>query len=311
MNRGMFAQLNRPEYIYQPQKLIRRLLGKVHEAKGNGIVELPWNLSLEVDTSEAIGRILSHHGIFEIPVVEALFRLIDPGDLVLDAGANIGYMTAVAISAGAAKVISFEPHPFVYARLARNVERWNREPHLAGRVDARREAISKEKGSLPLFVPNTAFARNNGLATLEESKWHTYDKVQVATTTLDSVIAETGHFVGVIKIDIEGHELQALEGARGSLASKKIRDIIYESFGAVDSDASKLLAQFGYSIFVLQSTVCGPVLLDKPKGNKPKYGDHNLLATLDPGRVRNRMSARGFRCFVREAKAGLLSKTPA
>lgn len=112
MNGEMVMQLNLPEYIYQPQKLIRHFLAKGHAIKRQEIVDLPWKLAIEVDTSEDIGRILSHHRIFELPVVEALFRLIDPDDFVLDAGANIGYMTAAALSAGAARVISFEPTHF-------------------------------------------------------------------------------------------------------------------------------------------------------------------------------------------------------
>ena len=278
---GRIAEwINRPEYIYQPGKFLRRLWEIRSRQEGDEVIELPWKLPMEVDSSETIGRILSHHGIFEMPVVEAIFRLVDPGDFVLDAGANIGYMAAVAAAAGAGKVISFEPHPALFARLSRNLGRWNNDPRFAGRFDARQEAISSEIGNATLFVPKSGFAENQGLASLEAMlDRDAYQEVRVSTTTLDSIIQEVGRSVGVLKLDIEGHELHAFRGAGISLREKKIRDIVYEGFDGADSDASKLLASFGYSIFGLQRSVFGPVLLDTLAGGRRLIGDHNLVAT--------------------------------
>ncbi len=312
MHIGVIEWLNRPEYIYQPNKLIRRVFGQGRVRECEEIIDLPWRLPLEVDSCETIGRIISHHGIFEMPVVEAIFRLVDPSDTLLDAGANIGYMTAVALSAGARKVISFEPHPDLFARLWRNIGRWSQEPRFEGRVDARCEAISSEKGRSILFVPKIGFAENQGIATLETRvDREAYDELQVNTTTLDATVHETGGSVGVLKIDIEDHELQAFKGGSDSLRNRRIRDIIYEGFGGVDSDASMLLASYGYSIFGLQNNAFGPVLLEGLKSGRRQIRDHNLLATLDPARVRSRMSPKGFRCLSRAAKAGLYVETPA
>jgi FkbM family methyltransferase len=304
MRMGVIEWLNRPEYVYQPGKLIRRVFGRGSGRQAMQTVELRWKLPIEIDASEVIGRLISHHGIVEIPVVEALFRLIDPGEAVFDVGANIGYMTAVALAAGAGKVISFEPHPFIFARLARNAERWNREPGFAGRVDIRNLAVSSEKGHAVLCVPES-FAGNNGMASLEgKARWRTFKEVEVATATLDSVIAETTRPVGVMKVDIEGHEYQAFKGACDSLQKRMIRDIIYECFEGADGEASKLLASYGYTIFGLRSSLAGPALLEHLEAGKRSYGDHNLVATLDPVRLRNRMSHKGFRCLSRAAKAG-------
>jgi FkbM family methyltransferase len=290
-----FEWLNRPEYIYQPDKLFKRVLGKGHVNEGEEVVELPWNIELEVDSSETIGRILSHHGIFELPVVEAIFRLVDPSDCVLDVGANIGYMAAVSLSAGAKKVISFEPHPTLFARLSRNVDRWQKKAGNAGRVDARQVAVSAENGEATLHIPKYGFKENQMLATLEsQPDQDAFDEIRVPTMTLDSVINETSDPVGVLKIDIEGHELQAFKGCRESFGQKKIRDVIYEEFEGISSGASKLLAGYGYSILGLRKTIFGPVLIDKLEVGKPHYGDHNFVATLDPMRVKKRMAPRGY-----------------
>ena len=304
--RQMANWLNRPEYVHQPGKLLRRVFGKASGEEGEAVIELPWKLQLEVDTSETSGRILSHHGIFEMPVVEALFRLVDPLDTVLDVGANIGYMTAVAASTGAAKVISFEPHPALYPRLSRNIERWKAIPALAGRVEGRAQAVSSACGTSILNIPRGWCTDNQMLATLEEQpNPEAFDEVRVPVTTLDEVIREAGGPIGVLKIDIEGHEFQAFKGARESLSQRKIRDIIYEDFAGIGSDPSKLLASHGYFIFGVKSSLLGPVLIDDRHLGKPAYGEHNFVATIDPARVKKRMSARGYLCLSRGARTGL------
>lgn len=300
MKTGLVEWLNRPEYVFQPKRFVRRILERRIQTEGPETVELPWGVPMEVDSSEAIGRILSHHGIFEMPVVEALFRLVDSCDLVLDVGANIGYMSAVALAAGARRVISFEPHPMLYGRLVRNKDRWSKDPRFTGRLETHQQAISFENGRAKLFVPGTTFAGNNGLASLERSADRDVcAQVEVATVTLDAVIKELRCSVGVLKIDIEGHESYAFQGATRSLAAEGIRDIIYEDFGGLESDASRLLVGHGYKIFGLRSSVLGPVLQERLENRSREIGYRNLIATVDPERLKARMSGAGYRCFSR------------
>ena len=299
---GRFIEwLNRPEYIYQPSKLISRIFGKKAPIEGEEIVELPWELPIEVDCRERIGRIIAHHGVFELPVVEAIFRLTDRGDIALDVGANIGYMAAAAASAGAKRVICFEPHPVLFDRLERNLQRWNQVPGFSGQLEARQEAVSSARGSAALRVPREGFAENQGLATLESRDGQPgYDEVSVTTTTIDTVTCEIPERIGILKIDIEEHEYHAFLGAIEMLRHNRVRDIIYEDYGGVGSESSKLLASFGYSVFGLQRSVFGPLLLDGTH-TRP-WWDHNLLATLEPERARKRMAARGFVSLSRSRK---------
>jgi FkbM family methyltransferase len=310
MNAWTMKTFTRPEYIYQPNRLVRRVFSKGRNRRGEEIVELPWKLSLEVDSSEIIGWSIACTGIFEMPVVEAMFRLVDGSDTVLDVGANIGYMTAVALSAGANNVISFEPHPVLFGRLLRNVQRWDKEPRFAGRVNVRNEAIDSEKGHATLFVRKDYFAGNQGIATLEARMDKTaYDEIEVTTATLDSVINGAGGPVGMLKIDIEGHEFQAFKGASDSLRKGLIRDIIYECLEGADSEVSKLLASYGYSIFGLRSSLTGPVLLGAMDGGRLPLGEHNLVATCEPDRFRKRMSPRGYKCLSRAARSSDLRES--
>jgi Protein-L-isoaspartate(D-aspartate) O-methyltransferase (PCMT) len=119
-----FYGLFKPEYFFRPQQIIRKfyreLSGRKQEMK---VADLPWGLKLNVDTGESIGWSIYTRALYETPIVEALWRLTHPGDLVVDGGANIGYMTSVlAIRVGkTGRVLSFEPHPEIFSQLKRNV----------------------------------------------------------------------------------------------------------------------------------------------------------------------------------------------
>ena len=297
--------LNKPEYLYQPSRIARRILSKRPDpGREILVVQLPWNLPLEVNRNETIGRSISHHGIFELSLVEAIFRLVDRSDVVLDVGANLGYMTAVAISAGAKKVFSFEPHPDIFARLSRNMDMWIKaRPELSGKLVPQRTAVSSKPGVVILNIPERSFKTNYGLATLEIEEGQAknrYTQIEVPATTLDSIIDEVKEPIGVLKIDIEGHELQAFTGGKKSLTSSTVRDIFYEDHHGMASNASQLLSSFGYTIFGLNKTPLGPILL-KNQADVERFarrsfeGSTNFLATLDSDRAKRRMSGWGYR----------------
>ncbi len=294
--------LNKPEYLLRPGVALRRLLSFRGAHEGMETVQLPWRLPLEVNTGESIGRAISHHGLFEMSVVEAIFRLVMPDDIFLDVGANIGYMSSAALAAGAKSVFAFEPNPSVFHQLQRNTSLWAKaHPRIADRVTVLQEAISDKAGTATLNIPRNAMSRNEGLASLEyggESDECIY--VDVPTETLGQVFERCGGPIGVLKIDIEGHELTAFRACEAELQLGKVRDIIYEDFGGLSSEVSRLLAKAGYSLFEINKRLSGPVLIegaevDRTAGHLDESS--NFLATREPERARKRFSGGGFKCL--------------
>jgi FkbM family methyltransferase len=296
--------LNKPEYLLQPRTVIRRFLRR-RIIEGIKVVQLPWRLPLEVNTAEAIGRTISHHGLFEISLVEAIFRLTDPSDVFLDVGANIGYMSSAALAAGASKVISFEPHPLLVQKLILNSTMWiQASPKIASRIRIENQAISNRRGLASLSFPRFGFTANQGIATLEAGNSVNGDlsTVSVEAVLLADVIEQCGQSNCILKIDIEGHEKAAFAISRDILASGRVRDILYEDHQGVDSEVSQLLTSFGYTLFGLNKTLFGPVLL-RSGSEIRRFKDRsdealNFLATHDSERALNRMSARGFQCLA-------------
>jgi FkbM family methyltransferase len=297
--------LNMPEYIYQPGASIRRVFGR-DASSGSKIVLLPWGLRIEVDLEEAIGRALNHHGLFEISVVEAIFRLTDPSDVFLDVGANIGYMSAAAVSANAREIYSFEPHPTLFDRLSRNIAMWEEAcPAIAGRVQCKQAAVSEKPGHTTLYIPS-GFKTNTGISSLEADAGRVPGlTLDVRTTTLDEIIGERS--IGVLKIDIEGHEFKAFAASRKIRDASRVRDIIFEDFDGMTSQVARLLSEAGYTLFGLNKTVFGPALLDTENSVRRfrsfSNESRNFLATLDPDRARSRMMKRGYRCLGRQRKS--------
>jgi FkbM family methyltransferase len=136
-------------------------------------------------------------------------RGVQPGDIVLDCGANIGMFTKTALASGARVVVAIEPAPATLECLRRN---------LVLEI-AQRRVIVYAKGVwdhddfLNLAVDQHDTASNSVVLDLNRAK-----SVRVSLTTIDELVAELKlPRVDFIKMDIVGAEKNALKGARATL----------------------------------------------------------------------------------------------
>jgi hypothetical protein len=123
--------------------------------------------------------------------------------------------------------------------------------------------------------------------------------VQVAR--LDQIL-EPDIEVGVMKIDVEGHEFAVLQGAQSLLAQRRIRDIIFEEHGTYPTPAQVFLQSHGYTLYRLSRSFLRPLLL--PDNDPRRWDEHpvgvlrNYLATLDPDRARKRFTKPGWQVLA-------------
>jgi len=89
------SNIVKPEYIYRPKQLYLRVLRGFRQKPSFEDLHLPWGSSIYVKPGHHIGRAIWHLGLYDLTVSEALWRLVDAGELAVDIGANIGYMTGV------------------------------------------------------------------------------------------------------------------------------------------------------------------------------------------------------------------------
>lgn len=263
------------------------------------LTELPWGLSLEYAREEQIGLCIARRGVFDLAVSEVLYRLTDPGELALDVGANVGHMTSLlaARTGRAGCVWAFEPHPHIRSHLEHNVSRWPR--HRVAPVVVHAEALSNRSGHASLFL-NHGFSWNQGSASLVRDPQNAEGlaEVEVTTRRLDDLL-ET-HTVGVMKVDVEGHERAVLQGACRALSNHRIRDVVFEDFDNPPTPVAMLLQAYGYTVFSIDHTLLGPVLRSaRVRAAQSSGDDPSYLATTDPTRALARLTPRRWAALGR------------
>lgn len=148
----------------------------------------------------------------EFGTVKLLRRVLGEGGVFVDVGANIGYFTKLASSVvgKTGGVFAFEPMP-----AALNLLRLNSA--LLSNVTIFPLALSNKKGTATFYV------RKKG-DTSSLSHDLSAKPVQVTVSTLDDLLAEQPR-IDLIKIDVEGSELEVLHGGRTTLS--RCRPIVY------------------------------------------------------------------------------------
>jgi hypothetical protein len=163
-------------------------------------------------------------------------------------------------------------------------------------------AVSSNVGVAQLAVPKE-FEENHGISSLafDVAPGSEMKLFGVEVATLDSVLGEDRQ-IGLLKIDVEGHELEVLMGAQGLLVSGHIRDILFEEHRALPTPVTDLLEGHGYAIFRIDGRFLGPVTASTKTSYTPVivFDSPNYLATLDPDRMLSRMSKRGWQVYSHE-----------
>lgn len=158
---------------------------------------------------------------YELDTTRLFELLLKPGDVMLDIGAHVGYYTLLAakLVGASGKVYAFEPEPENYATLLRNIEL-----NKLDNVVAVRKAISNRNTPCQFFLSQL----DNGNHSLVHLGLPEKGTISVETTTLDQFLEEVGWpRIDIIKMDIEGSELAALEGMEKFFArAQQIRLVI-------------------------------------------------------------------------------------
>lgn len=187
-----------------------------------------------------IGASLRKYGEFcWLEFEDALSKLVHPGELVVDAGANIG-THAVEFSrlvGPQGAVFAFEPQRLVFQALCANLA-----INQCVNVMAYREALGDEQGEIAVPLYDPSVRSNFGAAAIGG---HARGE-RVPLHTLDSLDLPACH---VLKADVEGMEVELLRGAARTIA--KYRPVIYveNQLEARSAELIETLFAFGYQLW--------------------------------------------------------------
>jgi FkbM family methyltransferase len=138
---------------------------------------------------------------FETQLFQSLLR---KGMVVLDIGAYVGYYTLIAagLVGENGKVFAFEPEPDNYALLLKNLE-----ANKCNNVIPVQKAVSERNGISVLFLS----AENEADHRIYDSH-DGRESIAVGVTSIDSFFERKDCKVDIVKMDIEGSEMMALQG---------------------------------------------------------------------------------------------------
>ncbi len=179
-----------------------------------------------------------YFGLAEPDVMPFVLHVLQPGDLFVDVGANGGTYTILASGEKGANTLAIEASPATFEGLTKNINLNN----LTDLVEAWNVAASNENGYLPFT--------SNDHATNRVSFENRPDIIKVPAKTIDSLL--NGRVPLLMKLDIEGHEHNALLGAINSISDSRCRALVVEFantgeyYGYGNNATHKLLTDLGF-----------------------------------------------------------------
>lgn len=180
-----------------------------------------------IDTYRELWRVRDLVG--EREVISHLLSELDEESTFWDIGANIGTHSCICASK-ASEVVAFEPNPETRTRLEENAKL------AAGSIQTRPEALSNETGEGRLSSTDDYAEGTHEIAESGETR--------VVTARGDDLLDDLSS-PDVIKIDVEGHELEALEGMGDVLT--KVSHVFIEVHQGVDpEDVQALVSESGH-----------------------------------------------------------------
>ena len=201
-------------------KLLSRSPYTVKNIQVNNIPEL--EISIIVSTQDmAISKPILWLGEYEQGVTQVLLKFLQEDTNFLDVGANIGYFSLIAgKKCSQGKVLSFEPDPTNYNLLRSNIA-------LNGLNNILPYNLALSDRNENLYFSTMGFDQNLGarFTAKETATLKQHSLPQAKTPTQIKAIAFDNFLpnekIDIIKIDVEGFELNVLRGMKGMLSQQQ------------------------------------------------------------------------------------------
>lgn len=190
---------------------------------------------------------------------------VQPNDVVLDLGGNIGLFAAYSVSKGAKKVYSVEPYQPYVEMMDDNLKSLKRQVQIIP------YAISDKNGVSNILVN---FDENTILTDVyDDYKWNTDDrpKYEIKTIDFDTLLSKYDiTTINYLKVDIEGSEYNLFKSIDDKILKTRIEKIAIEyhwSYNREVDDIINKLENCGFVVYSFETNStnkCGKVYAYNP-----------------------------------------------
>ena len=198
-----------------------------------------------------VAPFLLQWGLYEKYETELFKKLVKKGMVVIDIGANIGYYTLLLsnLVGNEGKVFAFEPDPYNYNLLCKNIK-----VNGCRNVIPVQKAVFGKSGKTELFLDKS----NLGGHSLSEANVDKRASITVEATSLDDYFKNTDYKIDIVKMDVQGSEMEVLKGMTNMLNRNDNLKIITEFWplGLRNSGSSPIsflnkLVEYDFALYLV------------------------------------------------------------
>ena len=179
--------------------------------------DLMGNVRAILNLNDWVQQLVYFFGVYEFEKkeTEAWLKLNEPNSTILDIGANFGYYSLLSASiSNSIKAIAFEPAPKTFLRLVDNIKLNEFSSVIPNNV-----GVSNCNGSFTLYLADDD---NSGMTSLSMPESYSGNEVKVEVVVIDEfVVNKISGNLRLVKIDVEGNELNVLLGMSETIAAYK------------------------------------------------------------------------------------------
>jgi len=192
----------------------------IKPAKGKVVQDSIFGFKIHLDPlfDKNIENVIYERGVYEFGTVSVLQDFLNIGDTFVDVGANIGWLSLVGAKQVGQNghVLAFEPVPTTFDILESNkiINNFNQ-------IKLHQFALGNSEETVTIYPEK----ENRGGASILNHQ--SENGVEIKVNKLDNLDLKTK--INVIKIDVEGFELDVLKGAIGTIKKDKPKLIIEHS----------------------------------------------------------------------------------
>lgn len=238
-----------------PRSIARSIVGRAPATWKNARVDIPYRgAMIRLYTGETVGRHIYFFNDYESEQIDTFLALVQEGMHVFDVGANIGVYSLTAAAKGA-RVTAFEPDKEIIDQFLSQSVGMNK-----ANVRIINSAVSSTEGMIPFYAHRPGNFGVGSILSGDEAR-----RVDVASNTLDSYVEKFG-VPDLIKMDIEGAEWYALQGATKLLASPDAPLFFLElhpssivELGGSIAEVERIFLENGFRAFGIKKFVQGPI----------------------------------------------------